>query len=176
MDRVAVRPEVLTIEGEAGSTDLAIGPVSVTVDDGGADVVVVLVMGDDLVVLVVTHGRRFLVSRLESLVPRLIGSRRLSCGLGTVGGLLRRGAAGRSGSEPAAGTVDGDGAGVGRVAAPRRRGLVTVSPGGPADGRPRSIALATGSRTAYGFPAYGLPSFGMGASGAATRPVSPTMR
>jgi hypothetical protein len=136
MVKVAVGPEVLTIEGEAGSTAVVIGPVSITVDGGDADVVVVLVLGDDLVVLVVTHGRRVLVSRLESVVSLLIGSRRLSCGLGVVGLVRRRGATGRSGNEPSAGTVDEDGAGVGRVAGPRGRGLVTVSPGGPADGRP----------------------------------------
>jgi hypothetical protein len=164
MDGIAARHEAYG--GEAGSAGFAIVLVELTVDGVDASVVAV-----------VTHGLRVLVSRLESLVSGLIGSRRLSCGLGKVGPLLRRGAVGRSSIEPAAPTVDTEIAWVGRLATRRGRGVLAVLLPRAVDGRPRSIPSPTGSRrSACGLPASGFPSSGMHAFGTTTRPVVPTMR
>lgn len=143
MDWIAARHEVFG--GETGSA-LAAVLVELTVDSVDASVVVTLLIGGDVVALVVTHGLRVLVSRLESLVSGLIGSRRLSCGLGKVGPLLRRGALGRSSIEPAAPTVDSEIAGVGRLPARRGRGVLAVLLAGAMAGRSRSIPSPTESR------------------------------
>lgn len=143
-DWTAARHEVFG--GEAGSAGAAIVLVEVTVDGVDASVVVMLLLGGDVAALVVTHGLRVLVSRLEALASGLIGSRRLSCGLGKVGPLLRRGAVGRSSIELAAPTVDSEIAGVGRLAARRGRGVLAVLRAGAIAGRSRSIPSPTESR------------------------------
>ena len=121
MNRIGARPQVFAIDGNAGSTALVIVLVRGTVDGGGADVVGLMIPGDDVVVLDLTHLPRVLMSVLESCVSQSVGSRRLSCGLGAVGLLLARGPAGRSDNDPAVPSVDTDVAAVGRVAARRGR-------------------------------------------------------